>query len=153
MTSTLKLVILYNARRNAYTVCGHNLRPEEAEKQAAEWRKKSLVSLVVNQPNHHATPDPQLCLACRQTVEHASRLSPKPRFERMDIEMTAEKHKGPTAAGSSDRKPWKKKTPVEVVLAQIEKVREDVNEQEEKLKVSRRELKKLEEAKKLLESE
>lgn len=52
----------------------------------------------------------------------------------------------------TDRKPWKKRTPVEVVLAQIEKVREDVAEQEEKLKVARRELQKLEEAKKLLEA-
>ena len=152
MSSTLKLVILYDAKSNVYTVCDHNLTPQEAEKEVAGWRAKSLVSLVVNQRNHHATPDPQECLACRQTVEQASGLKPKPRFERMDAEMTAEKQKGPAPTESSGRKPWKKKTPVEVVLAQIEKVREDVNEQEEKLKVSRRELQKLEEAKKLLES-
>lgn len=67
--------------------------------------------------------------------------------------MTAEKRKEAAPAESSTgRKPWKKKSPVEVVLAQIEKVREDVAEQEEKLKISRRELQKLEEAKKLLES-
>ena len=155
MPSTLKLVILYNARRNAYTVCDHNLTPQEAETQIAGWRAKSLVSLVVNQANRHATEDPQECLACRRTVEHASGLKPTPRFERMETEMTAERKKETVPApepSSLGRKPWKKKTPVEVVLAQIEKVREDVNEQEERLKLSRRELQKLEEAKKLLES-
>lgn len=50
------------------------------------------------------------------------------------------------------RKPWKKRTPIEVVLDQIERVREDVAKQEEALKRARRELQKLEEARKLLES-
>jgi len=154
MASTLKLVILYDARRNIYTVCGHNLTPGQAEEQVAYWRSgQPLASaLVVDQRNEHANPEPQRCLDCRQTVEQASHLNPKPRFERMVTEMVIEKQKGKAPAEPSGRKPWKKKTPVEVVLAQIEKVREDVDEQEEKLKVSRRELQKLEEAKKLLES-
>jgi hypothetical protein len=53
---------------------------------------------------------------------------------------------------ASTRKPWKKKTPVEVVLDQINKVREDVTEREEELKQARKQLQKLEEARKLLES-
>jgi hypothetical protein len=53
---------------------------------------------------------------------------------------------------SAGRKTWKKKSPVEVVLAQIERVREDVTRREEELKGARRELQKLEEAKKLLEA-
>jgi hypothetical protein len=53
---------------------------------------------------------------------------------------------------SRERKPWKKKTPVEVVLDQIEKVREQVTAQEEALKTAKRQLQKLEEAQKLLES-
>jgi hypothetical protein len=67
--------------------------------------------------------------------------------------VTAQKQPEP-AQGKlpTDRKPWKKKTPVELVLAQIEKVREDVAEQEEKLKLARRELQKLEEVRKLLEA-
>ena len=69
------------------------------------------------------------------------------------MEMVARKQEGAVpAAASTSRKPWKKKTPVEVVLAQIEKVREDVAQREEELKAARRELQKLEEAKKLLES-
>ncbi len=50
------------------------------------------------------------------------------------------------------RKPWKKKTPVEIMLDQIEKIRESVAEKEEELKQSKRQLQKLEEARKILES-
>lgn len=52
----------------------------------------------------------------------------------------------------SGRKPWKKKNPVEIILGQIEKVREDVKQKEEELKIAKRQLQKLEEATKLLES-
>jgi hypothetical protein len=41
---------------------------------------------------------------------------------------------------------------VEVVLDQIDRVREDVAKREEELKVARRQLQKLEDARKLLES-
>lgn len=50
------------------------------------------------------------------------------------------------------RKAWKKKTPTEVVLDQINRVREDVEKKEEELKQAKRQLEKLEGAKKLLES-
>ena len=49
------------------------------------------------------------------------------------------------------RKAWKKKTPVEVVLEQITRLQEDVAAKEEQLK-SKRQLLKLEEARKVLES-
>jgi hypothetical protein len=67
--------------------------------------------------------------------------------------MTAQKQAEPAQAKlPTDRKPWKKKSPVDVVIAQIDRVREDVAKREDELKVARRELQKLEEAKKLLES-
>ena len=75
--------------------------------------------------------------------------------------MTAQKSTEPAHARTatpavptrtSERKPWKKKSPVEVVLDQIEKVRDQVTAQEETLKQAKRQLQKLEEAKKLLES-
>ena len=50
-----------------------------------------------------------------------------------------------------ERKPWKKKTPAEVVLDQISRVRADVAKKEEELKEARRQLQKLEEARKVLE--
>jgi len=52
----------------------------------------------------------------------------------------------------TERKPWKKKTPVQVVLDQIERLREDLTEKEEELKQARKQLQKLEEVKKVLES-
>lgn len=59
--------------------------------------------------------------------------------------------KSPTS-GQDERKPWKKKTPVQVVIDQIDRVRDDVTKKEEELKVARRQLQKLEEARKLLEA-
>jgi len=50
------------------------------------------------------------------------------------------------------RKPWKKKTPVEVVLDQINRLRDDVLKKEEELKQAKRQLQKLEEARKVLEA-
>ena len=79
--------------------------------------------------------------------------------------MTAAQKRGtpalhPPAPSSSEagtatpvgRKAWKKKTPTEVVLDQINRVREDVERKEEELKQAKRQLEKLEGAKKLLES-
>lgn len=50
------------------------------------------------------------------------------------------------------RKPWKKRTPVEVVLDQIDRLRDNVAKQEEDLKQAKRQLQKLEEVRKVLES-
>jgi hypothetical protein len=77
--------------------------------------------------------------------------------------MTAQKRADQTPARSSTataevttnqstRKPWKKKTPVEVVLDQINRLRDDVLAKEEELKQAKRQLQKLEEAKKVLEA-
>jgi predicted patatin/cPLA2 family phospholipase len=52
----------------------------------------------------------------------------------------------------STRKAWKKKTPVEVVLDQINKVKEDVAAKEEAYQEAKRQLAKLEEARKILEA-
>lgn len=50
------------------------------------------------------------------------------------------------------RKQWKKKTPVEVVLEQAEKLKAEIAETEEELKAKRRQLQKFEEAKKIFEA-
>ena len=52
----------------------------------------------------------------------------------------------------SGRKPWKKKTPVEVILDQAEKLKAEIAETEEDLKQKRKQLEKFEQAKKLFES-
>ena len=71
--------------------------------------------------------------------------------------MTAQKHADPATPKSAPisqaaRKPWKKKTPVEVVLSQIDRLREGVAQREEELKQTKRQLQKLEEVKKILEA-
>lgn len=57
-----------------------------------------------------------------------------------------------TSTADSGRKPWKKKSPVEVFNSQIERLRKDVHEKEEELKLAKRQLQKFEEAKKAFES-
>ena len=56
----------------------------------------------------------------------------------------------PTQTGG--RKPWKKKTPVEVILDQAEKLRRDIADMEDELEQKRKQLQKFDEAKKLFES-
>jgi hypothetical protein len=57
-----------------------------------------------------------------------------------------------TGTASTGRKPWVKKTPVEVVLEQIHKQEEKVSEMREAISHEERELAKLQQAKKVLES-
>ena len=66
--------------------------------------------------------------------------------------MPVHKASDPKAAPAKpERKPWKKKTPVEVVLEQADKLKSEIAEMEEDLKTKRRQLQKFEEAKKLFE--
>ena len=53
---------------------------------------------------------------------------------------------------SSGRKPWKKRTPVDVVRDQIERLRKDVELKDAELALSKRQLQKLEEAVKVLDA-
>ncbi len=57
-----------------------------------------------------------------------------------------------TSTGGTGRKPWKKKSPVEIFVGQIDRLREDVQKKEEELKQAKRQLMRLEEARKVLES-
>ena len=57
-----------------------------------------------------------------------------------------------TTSKPATRKPWRKKTPVEVVLAETDKLRQDIVQREEELKDLRRQLQKFEEARKIFEA-
>ena len=52
----------------------------------------------------------------------------------------------------SGRKPWRKKTPVEVVLEQADKLKEEIAEGEAQLAAKRKQLEKFEQARKLFET-
>ena len=58
----------------------------------------------------------------------------------------------PATGGKPDRRPWKKKSPVEVVLEQAEKLKAEIAETEEELKTKRKQLQKFEEARKIFEA-
>ena len=67
----------------------------------------------------------------------------------MAIQKTADpKAQSQTASG---RKPWKKKSPVQVLLDQADKLKAEITDMEEELKIKRKQLQKFEEAKKLFE--
>ena len=70
----------------------------------------------------------------------------------MTAQKAADPAPGKSSASPTGRKPWKKKTPVEVVLSQIDRLREGVAQKEEELKQTKRQLQKLEEVRKILEA-
>ena len=57
----------------------------------------------------------------------------------------------PPLPATPERKPWKKKSPVEVVLAQADKLKAEIAEMEQELTAKRKQLQKFEEARKLFE--
>ena len=57
----------------------------------------------------------------------------------------------PAPAKPEGRRPWKKKSPVDVVLEQADKLKAEIAEMEEEIKAKRRQLVKFEEARKLFE--
>ena len=59
--------------------------------------------------------------------------------------------KAAAQAKSDSRKPWKKKSPVEIVLEQADKLKAEIAEAEEEIKQKRRQLEKFEQARKLFE--
>ncbi|MBV9156681.1 MAG: hypothetical protein JO097_10505 [Acidobacteriaceae bacterium] len=73
----------------------------------------------------------------------------------MPVPKTPENKPGNTtpqhAPKAEGRKPWKKKTPIEVVLEQADKLKAEIVEAEEDLKAKRRQLEKFEQARKLFE--
>ena len=67
--------------------------------------------------------------------------------------MPVPKPNDPKAAPAKpERKPWKKKSPVEVVLEQADKLRAEIAETEEELKAKKKQLQKFEEARKIFEA-
>ena len=55
------------------------------------------------------------------------------------------------ATNARQRKPWVKRTPVDIMLAQIDRLREDVAAKKEEYETAKRQLEKLETVRKALE--
>jgi hypothetical protein len=82
MREIFKLVILHDARRNAYTVWDHNLSLRQSEEMIHDLRSKLLPAFAVNQRMEHKGDDPEACRLCRKDVRRASGITPRPRFQR-----------------------------------------------------------------------
>jgi hypothetical protein len=59
---------------------------------------------------------------------------------------------GSASTATSDRKPWKKKTPLQVMLDQTEKLKDLIADKEKELQDLRKQLQKFEEARKIFEA-
>ncbi|MBA2678551.1 MAG: hypothetical protein H0U76_09195 [Ktedonobacteraceae bacterium] len=75
----------------------------------------------------------------------------KQRSSREPVPVSTTDHEKAELSGGG-RKPWKKKTPVEVMLDQIRKQEERVVQMEKELALERRELEKLQQARAVLEA-
>ncbi len=83
----LKLVILYNATENWYSLSAHNQTPEEAQAFIEKWNphlKPGFSFLSLDQRKRHRAADPKDCRTCREVVQHSSGLEPKPKFKRRE---------------------------------------------------------------------
>ena len=61
-------------------------------------------------------------------------------------------HEPKVPPAKPERKPWKKKSPVEIVMEQANRLRAEIAETEEELKAKRKQLQKFDEAKKIFEA-
>ena len=83
----LKLVIVYNAPVNEYSVCAHNQSADEAQRLVETWGEHLLEGcklLAIEQHSRHSKEAAQDCKTCRYTVKHKSGLTPTPKFVRRD---------------------------------------------------------------------
>jgi hypothetical protein len=83
----LKLIIVYDANRNQYSVSAHNVQAEKAEQLVAQWNPH-LVSgcslIMLDQTKRHKTTEGRDCRACRKIVARSANLGPKPKLERKE---------------------------------------------------------------------
>lgn len=69
----LKLVMLFDSRKQTCCVCSHNLTAEEASQELDELRRDGLPAFTVEQRSWHDADDPDECPACRAEVMHSAR--------------------------------------------------------------------------------
>src|SRR5947199_9418552 len=65
----LKLVMLFDWRKQIYCICSHNLSPEDASHEVTELRRDALPAFSVDQRSRHLQDDANECEACRADVE------------------------------------------------------------------------------------
>jgi hypothetical protein len=79
-TVNLKLVMLFDWRSQIYSICSHNLSPEDASAEVTELRRDGLPAFTVGQRSRHLQDDAWECEACRADVQQC--VNPPPALER-----------------------------------------------------------------------
>ena len=80
----LKLVMLFDWRKQIYCICSHNLTPEDASQQVTELRRDGLPAFTVDQRSRHLHDDAEECAAYRADVQQC--VNPTPALERRKLE-------------------------------------------------------------------
>lgn len=83
----LKLIVVYDANHNQYSVSAHNMQAEKAEQLVAQWNPHLLAGrslITLEQPKRHKTTEGNDCRACRKIVARSANLSPQPKLERKE---------------------------------------------------------------------
>ena len=81
----LKLIVMYDANHNEYSVLTHNQRAEEAKTFVNLWNPRIVSGcsmITLDQSRLHQEPDAQNCRACRETVVRTANINPQPKFKR-----------------------------------------------------------------------
>jgi hypothetical protein len=79
----LKLIVLYDANQNEYSISAHNLEVEPAQQMVDRWNPQLIEGcslIVLDQVNRHSVADARSCRTCRRIVERSANLDPKPKF-------------------------------------------------------------------------
>jgi hypothetical protein len=64
----LKLVMLFDRRKQIYRICSHNLLPEDALAEVSELSRDGLPAFTVDQRSWHFQPDAEKCETCLSDV-------------------------------------------------------------------------------------
>lgn len=74
----LKLVMLFDGRKQIYCICSHNLTPEDASAEVTELRRDGLPAFTLDQRSRHVQDDAEACEACRADVQQCVNPPPAP---------------------------------------------------------------------------
>ena len=69
--SDLKLVMLFDHRKQTCCICSHNLDAQDALQEVAELRRDGLSAFMLDQSSRHTEFDPDECLDCRQDFDQS----------------------------------------------------------------------------------
>lgn len=85
----LKLIVLYDANQNEYSISAHNLEVEPAQEMVDRWGPhliRGCSFILLDQANRHSVTDAGSCRTCRRIVRRSANLNRTPKFARKEKE-------------------------------------------------------------------